>query len=101
MLLSTVGAGFARPNAYTNAPFGVLSGGQTPPLRWMHLKRERKMNSIATHRRGRLNLPDNIPMVYLWMHYSQGRDRWFGRIQSAPTVEVYLKQLIQKRSVMN
>ncbi|WP_455669006.1 hypothetical protein [Phocaeicola sp.] len=20
------------------------------------------------------------------MHYSQGRDRWFGRIQSAPTV---------------
>ncbi|WP_455666478.1 hypothetical protein [Phocaeicola sp.] len=22
------------------------------------------------------------------MHYSQGRDRWFGRIQSAPTVNV-------------
>ncbi len=21
------------------------------------------------------------------MHYSQGRDRWFGRIQSAPTVD--------------
>ena len=23
------------------------------------------MNSVAVHRRGRLNLPDNIPMVYL------------------------------------
>jgi len=22
------------------------------------------------------------------MHYSQGRDRWFGRIQSAPTANV-------------
>ena len=27
-----------------------------------------EMNSLAVHRRGRLNLPDNIPMVYLWMH---------------------------------
>ncbi|WP_455667218.1 hypothetical protein [Phocaeicola sp.] len=41
-----------------------------------------EMNSIVIHRRGRLNLPDNIRMVYL-------RDA-FGRIQSAPTVDVYL-----------
>jgi len=27
-----------------------------------------EMNNIAVHRRGRLNLPDNIRMVYLWMH---------------------------------
>jgi hypothetical protein len=26
------------------------------------------MNNIAVHRRGRLNLPDNIRMVYLYMH---------------------------------
>ncbi|WP_455668305.1 hypothetical protein [Phocaeicola sp.] len=25
-------------------------------------------------------------MGITWMHSSQGRDRWFGRIQSAPTV---------------
>ncbi|WP_455665305.1 hypothetical protein [Phocaeicola sp.] len=47
-----------------------------------------EMNNIAVHRRGRLNLPDNILKGILWMPYSQGRDRWFGRIQSAPTVEV-------------
>ncbi|WP_455669194.1 hypothetical protein [Phocaeicola sp.] len=44
------------------------------------------MNSVAVHRRGRLNLPDNILMVYLWMH-SGGFNpplRW----------TAYLKQLI-------
>ena len=45
---------------------------------------------VFIHRRGRLNLPDNILKVYLRMHYSQGRDRWFGRIQSAPTVDVFV-----------
>ncbi|WP_455668855.1 hypothetical protein [Phocaeicola sp.] len=44
-----------------------------------------------SNRRGRLNLPDNIQKVYLCMHYSQGRDRWFGRIQSAPTVDVTMR----------
>ncbi|WP_455667188.1 hypothetical protein [Phocaeicola sp.] len=34
--------------------------------------------------------PLTLRKVYLWMHYSQGRDRWFGRIQSAPTVDVVL-----------
>ena len=44
------------------------------------------MNNIAVHRRGRLNLPDNIPN-------GVSVDA-FGRIQSAPTVDVYLKQFI-------
>ncbi len=29
----TVGAGFACPNTSTHTLFGLLSGGQTPPLR--------------------------------------------------------------------
>ena len=45
---------------------------------------------VFVYRRGRLNLPDSVRMVYLWMHYFQGRDRWFGRIQSAPTVDAYI-----------
>ncbi|MCD7923951.1 MAG: hypothetical protein LUI85_04340 [Bacteroides sp.] len=31
------------------------------------------------------------------MHYSQGRDRWFGRIQSAPTG--YVNEMCRKSSL--
>ena len=32
---STVGAECFRPDTSTNTPFGVLSGGFNPPLRWI------------------------------------------------------------------
>ncbi|WP_455667097.1 hypothetical protein [Phocaeicola sp.] len=54
----------------------------------IHRTTRMEMNNIAVHRRGGLNPPDNIRMVYLWMHS--------GRFNLPLRWRFTLKQFIQK-----